>query len=463
VTPDRYRFADFVVSMRQRQLFKNGQPLPLIPRYFDLLILLIERRQAAVSRQEIFDRVWSDVVVSDGALSQAVRTLRRTLGDDSREPLFIRTVSRHGYSFVFADVVAESESVPLQPTIHVPVGASEAASEEDLIEGLIERLLAPTGGRPTEDQRDAAEQLHLLGTEKALARLTRTRGHARGLALMRDARWNVKGAGAVPLLSQPEGYAAARELIRFRLGEALHFAERRWAAAAVGAAAAGALTGVIGGLALVLSPSSRAPLTVIAVLGLLGAIAGAVGASGVAAGIAAAEAIARSRRGIAIVSGGAIGGLAVGLVAHLAVRWTLEGLFGLRLSHIGGPVEGLILGAAAGLGYASTTRRPGGGGMATPLGAARWRTTFSAAVCCAGAGLMLSLAGRPLVGGLINEIAQASLDSHMALTPLSALYEDPSFGLGTKALLAMLESGFFGLGLAFGFTRRPRIDRQAGR
>jgi hypothetical protein len=171
--------------------------------------------------------------------------------------------------------------------------------------------------------------------------------------------------------------------------------------------------------------------------------------------MAAAEAIARSRRGLAIVGGAAVGGLTIGLIAHLAARWTLEGLFGLRLSHIGGPLEGLILGAAAGLGYASTTRRPAGGGMATPFGAARWQTTLAVAACCAAAGLMLSLAGRPLVGGLINEIAQASGGSQMALTPLSALYGEPSFGMGTKTLLAMLESGFFGLGLAFGLTRRP--------
>ena len=43
--------------------------------------VLVERRAVALHRQEILDRVWSDVVVSDGALSQAVRTLRRTLGD----------------------------------------------------------------------------------------------------------------------------------------------------------------------------------------------------------------------------------------------------------------------------------------------------------------------------------------------------------------------------------------------
>ena len=75
--------------------------MPIIPRYFDLLVLLVERRQSAVHRRDIFELVWTDVIVSDSALSQAVRTLRRTLGDDSREPRFIRTVARHGYSFVY--------------------------------------------------------------------------------------------------------------------------------------------------------------------------------------------------------------------------------------------------------------------------------------------------------------------------------------------------------------------------
>src|SRR6187200_3763965 len=90
-------------------LVHDGHELPLIPRYFDLLVFLVERRHEAVHRREIFDRVWSDVVVSDSALSQAIRTLRRTLGEDPREPRFIRTVSRHGYQFVCGDLIQEDD------------------------------------------------------------------------------------------------------------------------------------------------------------------------------------------------------------------------------------------------------------------------------------------------------------------------------------------------------------------
>src|SRR5258708_10712613 len=91
-------------------LLRQGREQPLIPRYFDLLVFLIERRHEAVHRRDIFDRVWTDVVVSDSALSQAIRTIRRTLGDDSRDPRFIRTVSRHGYRFVYLDVLEKQDA-----------------------------------------------------------------------------------------------------------------------------------------------------------------------------------------------------------------------------------------------------------------------------------------------------------------------------------------------------------------
>ena len=456
-SPDRYRFGEFTLSIRQRQLLRNGRPLPLIPRYFDLLVLLIERRQTAVSRTEIFDRVWSDVVVSDGALSQAIRTLRRTLDDDSREPIFIRTVSRHGYSFLFMDVVEESDDTPLpQTTLVRPAPAPTPAGDGSEIERLIDRLLSVGDAASEEDRRDAAEQLHALGTANAITRLVARPQPALGLAFLRDTRWQVAGAGNVPLLGHPGGLAAAGHLIRFRLRDAFSLAERRSIAAALGAASAGALAGLVGGLLLVRSSTSDAPLTIVPVFGLLGAISGAIGAAGIAAGIGAAEAIARSRRSAAIIGGAALGGLMIGAIAQLAVRWTLQGLFGLELARIGGPIEGLLLGAAAGIGYAATTRRPGGGGMAAPAGSARARTAIVVGVCTATAGFILSITGHPLVGGLINEIAQSSSGSQMALTPLGDLYKDPSFVRGTQRLLAIFESGLFGAGFAIGFTRRPR-------
>ena len=108
----RFRFGPFIVSPAHRTLRREHTEVPLIPRYFDLLVLLLSERQRVVERQEIFDRVWTDVVVSDGALSQAIRTIRRSLGDDPRAPRFIRTVSRHGYQFVSREVCEETDDGP---------------------------------------------------------------------------------------------------------------------------------------------------------------------------------------------------------------------------------------------------------------------------------------------------------------------------------------------------------------
>src|SRR5262245_41516096 len=196
-----YRFGPFTVSPSRRVLLRGGEEIPLIPRYFDLLVLLLERRGEALHRREIRDAVWSDVVVSDGALSQAVRTLRRALGDDSHEPAYIRTVSRHGYRFVFADVVEEGDEGGVPSAGATP--PLPAPRDVDRFEPALEALLAGGDEDAEDGRRAAAETLHALGTEEALRRLDRRDGHARGRALLRDARWDVPGAGPVPLMGQP--------------------------------------------------------------------------------------------------------------------------------------------------------------------------------------------------------------------------------------------------------------------
>ena len=143
-----YRFGAFVLAPARRLLLEGAREVPLSPRYLDLLLLLVERRNEVVGRRLIFDSVWSDVVVSDGALSQAVRTLRRALGDDPREPRYIRTVSRHGYRFVFAEVAVEPDAVTLpaeaaaprrreESPAGVPFGRAAAAAGGGALAGLV--------------------------------------------------------------------------------------------------------------------------------------------------------------------------------------------------------------------------------------------------------------------------------------------------------------------------------------
>ncbi len=450
----RYRFGDFVLSPRRRVLARGGRELPLIPRYFDLLVFLIEHRHEAVHRREIFDRVWSDVIVSDSALSQAIRTIRRTLGDDSREPRFIRTVSRHGYRFVL-DTVAEEDDEGVWP-LEAPMTPPAAWSPE-VAPDAIERLLARLTMRPAtpieeEEQRESAELLHGLGTVEALARLGSREGHARARALLRDARWESPGAVEVPVFGAPAPFAVARELIEIRLRRAARLIALRWAGASLGGGLAGAVAGAIGGLMLAAAPGSLAPVAVSPVLTVIGGGCGAVAGAGVGAGLCLAEASVRSRRSLALICGAALGGGVVGLAVEWIGRWSLAALVGLAVE-IGGGIEGIVIGAAAGIGYALATPRAEGG-LATPPGRDRLYAAAVTASCCGLAALALAMAGRPLVGGTLHAVARAAHGSQVTLTPLGRLIGEPDFGSVSQAVIAAGEGALFGFGLALGLTRR---------
>ena len=94
--------------------------------------------------------------------------------------------------------------------------------------------------------------------------------------------------------------------------------------------------------------------------------------------------------------------------------------------------------------------------MAAPRGRRRLRAAFITALICGLAGLALTLAGRPLVGGTIQMIADAAEGSRATLAPLGRLIGEPDFGPVSKAILAFGEGAIFGLGLSYGLMRRPR-------
>lgn len=450
----RYRFSEFILSPRRRLLLRNGRAQPLIPRYFDLLVFLVEHRNQAVHRRDIFDRIWSDVVVSDSALSQAIRTIRRVLGDDSREPRFVRTVSRHGYQFVFAEVIEEDDVAewPAAETANLSTDTQRELAA-DPFEPLLERVTRDaTTASEQEDQREAAESLHALGTSESLRRLNARPGHAFARALLRDTRWDVAEAGPVPILGQPAPLATALALVNLRLRRAAALAAKRSVSASGGAGAAGLLAGAVGGLILMAAPGSVASFAVVPVLGVIGAGCGAAGGAGVGAGLSAAESVVRSRRMLAVVCGSALGGSVAGLSVQWLARWSLAALVGVNVE-IGGGLEGLIIGAAAGLGYSTGTLHSDGG-LAAPRGRGRFVATAAVAAACGLATMALALAGRPLVGGTIHEIAAGSGGSQTTMAPLGRLIGEPDFGRLPATLLATGEGVLFGAGLALGLTRR---------
>ena len=451
--PVRYCFGDYVLSPRQRLLWRRGVPVPLIPKYFDLLHLLVVRRREAVSKADIFAEVWSDVIVTDGALAQAVRTLRRALADDSKEPRFIRTVSRHGYQFVAAGVTEEPDvSDPAAPASPAPAPANGAATLELAVDRLM--AAAATGGADESDIRDAAARLLALGAAAAVTAVRARPGHARALAYLRDARWDDPTAGPVRITSDTELARTALEVVRLRLADGAPLVATRARAGAVAGAGVGALAGLCGGLVLAMAPGATAtPFTAVA-LAAIGLAAGGLGVTAVVAGMAAAELVARSRRGPAVVLAAALAAVLAGLGAHLVVRAMLEGLFAIHYVSIPGPLEGAVLGAAVSFAYVAATAGAAGGVLPAPTGSRRAVVVLATAAGGAVAGVMLGAWEWPMVGGLIHQIARLSGDAPLALAPLARLIGEPVFGPSTQRLLAGFEGAMFGLATGLALTRR---------
>ena len=92
-------FGDFVVDFESRQLSRGTEAVPVGPKAFELLELLLKSRPRALSKAQIRDRLWPRTVASESNLTSLVNELRTALGDRARKPRFIRTVYGFGYAF----------------------------------------------------------------------------------------------------------------------------------------------------------------------------------------------------------------------------------------------------------------------------------------------------------------------------------------------------------------------------
>lgn len=97
-----YRFDGFLLAPQERRLTRGGAPVEINARYLDALALLVREQGRLVTKDRFMDEVWRGVPVTDEALTQCIRTLRRQLGDDAGRPRFIETVPKHGYRFIAA-------------------------------------------------------------------------------------------------------------------------------------------------------------------------------------------------------------------------------------------------------------------------------------------------------------------------------------------------------------------------
>lgn len=103
------RFDDFELDTGLRELRRKGRPQPLQPKAYDVLEYLVRHRDRVVGKEELLERVWPDILVTDASIQRAVSLARSALGDAGRR---IRTAPRRGYRFVDPVEVVEPAAPP---------------------------------------------------------------------------------------------------------------------------------------------------------------------------------------------------------------------------------------------------------------------------------------------------------------------------------------------------------------
>jgi pimeloyl-ACP methyl ester carboxylesterase len=107
-------FGPFRLDMRNRRLLKNGTPVRLGERAFDVLCALVAADGALVTKSELVAKVWPGINVEENNLQVQVYAVRRALGEDGDSRGYLRTVSGRGYRFVGDMPAAETAAIPAQ-------------------------------------------------------------------------------------------------------------------------------------------------------------------------------------------------------------------------------------------------------------------------------------------------------------------------------------------------------------
>ncbi len=133
-----YRFDTFVLDVDEQILLRDGSMVPLTPKVFETLLLLVRHQGSVVTKQTILETLWPDVFVEESNITFNITKLRKALGDTKRPSLYIETVPRRGYRFKteVKEVLVEDDCLsPTTETVHSDngrVATNELAATEQL-------------------------------------------------------------------------------------------------------------------------------------------------------------------------------------------------------------------------------------------------------------------------------------------------------------------------------------------
>lgn len=128
------------MDAEQRILLRGDKPLPLTPKVFDTLLILVERGGRIVEKRELIQLLWPDTFVEETNLTFNIKQLRRALGDDARHPRFIETVARRGYRFIAPVSSDENGGIETGEVANLdPIRSNTSASDAPPIESRTPR------------------------------------------------------------------------------------------------------------------------------------------------------------------------------------------------------------------------------------------------------------------------------------------------------------------------------------
>jgi eukaryotic-like serine/threonine-protein kinase len=137
-----YEFGPYRIDPDHRQLRRENEPLPLQPKAFDILLVLVENAENVVLKDDLMKTVWPDTFVEESNLSQHIFVLRKTLGDAVEEKRYIVTVPGKGYRFA-----ARVRTVAIEEEAESGAQLAATAPEEEQIVVASRRLARVTVAR----------------------------------------------------------------------------------------------------------------------------------------------------------------------------------------------------------------------------------------------------------------------------------------------------------------------------
>jgi TolB-like protein/Tfp pilus assembly protein PilF len=149
-----YEFGPFRVDTRERQLKRNGEIVPLRPKVFDILLMLVQNSGHILSKDDVMNHVWSDTAVEEGNISRTISTLRNALGERPHERRYIETIPWRGYRFVAnvkkissGELVKKIDSIAVLPFVNVAADGKTEYFADGVTEGVITSLAQLTNLR----------------------------------------------------------------------------------------------------------------------------------------------------------------------------------------------------------------------------------------------------------------------------------------------------------------------------